>query len=108
MTLELTKKQTQILNFINDFMSSHDYSPSYREIMSGLGLSSVSAVSEHIDNLVMKGALKKVPGAARSLEIVDSNKNKETIDLFKSRLLTASEEEKEVLLKAAKLLELNL
>ena len=61
MTLDLTKKQTLILDFINEFTATNNYSPSYREIMSGLGLTSVSAVAEHIDNLVAKGALRKIP-----------------------------------------------
>lgn len=107
MTLDLTKKQTLILNFISDFTKENNYSPSYREIMTGLGLSSVSAVAEHVDNLVAKGVIKKVPGAARSLEITLKN-NSETIELFKSHFLTATPEERETLLAAAKILELNL
>ena len=107
MTLELTKKQTLILNFISEFTKTNNYSPSYREIMSGLGLTSVSAVAEHIDNLVAKGALRKVPGASRSLEVVTSN-YPEFVALFRERILIATEEEKTILLKAAKLLELEL
>ncbi|MBQ2637749.1 hypothetical protein IJG10_01310, partial [Candidatus Saccharibacteria bacterium] len=86
----------------------HNYSPSYREIMSGLGLSSVSEVAEHVENLVEKGALKKTPGAARSLEVVDMS-HQETVDLFNSALASSdSEEEIKTLLKAAKILGLNL
>ena len=107
MTLELTKKQTLIYNYIKDFLEQNNYSPSYREIMDGLGLTSVSAVAEHIDNLVAKGAIKKVPGAARSLEIVELN-NPEVVTLFRNRLLTSTKEEKEILFQAAKLLELDL
>ena len=44
MTKKLTKKQTLILDFISEFTKSNDFSPSYREIMRGVGLSSVSAV----------------------------------------------------------------
>ena len=107
MTIELTKKQTLILNFIVEFTQANNYSPSYREIMSGLGLTSVSAVAEHIDNLIAKGALRKVPGAARSLEVVTAN-HPETIELFRQRILVAAPEEKDILLRAAKLLELEL
>ena len=64
--------------------------------MSGMGLSSVSAVAEHIDNLVALGALKKIPGAARSLEIIDHT-HPETVLLFQHKLTTASEEETEIL-----------
>ena len=107
MSIKLTKKQLAVLNFLEDFTEEKGISPSYREIMAGLGLSSVSAVAEHVENLVAKGVLKKVPGAARSLEILDY-KHEETVGLFKARLIDASEEEKKVLLAAAEILGLDL
>ena len=107
MGTKLTRKQLAVLDFLRDFTEENGYSPSYREIMAGLSLTSVSAVAEHIDNLVAKGALKKVPGAARSLEILDY-KHEETVELFKVRMLDASEEEKTILLKAAEILGLDL
>ena len=107
MHLKLTKKQLAVLNFLQDFTEENGYSPSYREIMSGLGLSSVSAVAEHIDNLVSKGVLRKVPGAARSLEVLDY-KHEETVALFNAQILKATEEEKKILEKAADILGLDL
>ena len=107
MGLKLTKKQLALLEFLENFTAENNYSPSYREIMSGMGLSSVSAVAEHIDNLVNKGVLKKVPGAARSLEILDY-KHEETVELFKAKLIDCSEEEKDILNKAGKILGLDL
>ena len=107
MAIKLTKKQLAVLDFLQDFTEDNGYSPSYREIMSGLGLSSVSAVAEHIDNLVSKGVLKKVPGAARSLEILDY-KHEETVGLFKMKMVECTEEEGKVLAQAAKILGLDL
>ena len=107
MGIKLTKKQLAVLDFLQDFMDEKGYSPSYREIQAGLELSSVSAVAEHIDNLVAKGALKKVPGAARSLEILNF-RHEETVDLFKAKMAECSEEEKQTLEKAAKILGLEL
>lgn len=106
-TPKLTKKQLAVLDFLEDFTEENGYSPSYREIMSGLGLSSVSAVAEHIENLVSKGVLKKVPGAARSLEVLDY-KHEETVELFKVRLMDCTDEEKLVLKKASEILGLDL
>ena len=100
---KLTKKQLAVLEFLEDFTEENGYSPSYREIMAGLGLTSVSAVAEHVENLVEKGVLKKVPGAARSLEILDY-KHESTIEFFKVRMLECTEEEKRILLKAAEIL----
>ncbi len=107
MAMKLTKKQLAVLNFLQDFMDEKGYSPSYREIMTGLELSSVSAVAEHIDNLVNKGVLKKVPGAARSLEILNY-KHEETVELFKEKMMGVKPEEKEILEKAAEILGLDL
>ena len=107
MHLKLTKKQLAVLNYLQDFTEENGYSPSYREIMAGLGLTSVSAVAEHIENLVSKGVLKKVPGAARSLEILDY-KHEETVELFKARMIAATEEQKKILMSAAEILGLDL
>lgn len=107
MALKLTKKQLAVLDFLKDFTEEKGYSPSYREIQAGLGLSSVSAVAEHIDNLVNKGVLKKVPGAARSLEILDY-RHEETVELFKIKLMDCAEEEKKILRQAAEILGLDL
>ena len=107
MAIKLTKKQQNLLNFLQDFTEENGYSPSYREIVAGLGLSSVSAVAEHIDNLVEKGVIKKVPGAARSLEILNY-KHEETVELFRFKLLSCTKEESEILHKAAEILDLDL
>lgn len=100
MAVKITKKQQAVLDFLQDYMEEKGVSPSYREIMSGLGLSSVSAVAEHIDNLVAKGIIKKNPGEARTLEILNY-KHEETVELFKMRMMDATEEEKKVLSEAA-------
>ena len=105
--LKITKKQQAVLNYLEDFTEENGYSPSYREIMTGLGLSSVSAVAEHIDNMVSKGILKKVPGAARSLEVLDF-RHTETVELFKAKLAECTEEERKVLMAAVDVLGLDL
>ena len=107
MTVKLTKKQQALLDFLGDFTEEKGYSPSYREIQAGLELSSVSAVAEHIDNLVKKGVLRKAPGAARSLEILNF-RHEETTELFRMKLAEATDEEKEILAQAAKLLDIDI
>lgn len=107
MAVKLTKKQLAVLDYLRDFTEENGYSPSYREIQAGLGLASVSAVAEHIENLVEKGVLKKVPGAARSLEILNYQ-HTETVELFKARMVGASDEERAILTQAAEILDLDL
>jgi len=103
MSLKITKKQQRILDFIADFIDKNGVSPTYREIAAGLELKSVASVAEHIDNLVLRGALRRSEDHGRVLEVVDLT-FPETTALFKSRLVYASEEEKDILRKAAKIL----
>jgi SOS-response transcriptional repressor LexA len=65
-----TKKQRELLNFIQAFINEHGYSPSYREIMTGLNYTSVATVSLHVNNLIKRGHLRKRDHSARSLELV--------------------------------------
>ena len=86
MTVKLTKKQLAVLEFLENFTEENNYSPSYREIATALGLSSVASVAQHIDNCVAAGFLIKVPHAARSLRVVRSSAYQETQRLFKSHI----------------------
>src|SRR5581483_4951469 len=65
-----TKKQKELLTFIETFIGEHGYSPSYREIMSGLNYTSVATVSLHVNSLIRRGHLHKRDRSARSLEVV--------------------------------------
>jgi SOS-response transcriptional repressor LexA len=65
-----TKRQRELLNFVDTFIQGHGYGPSYREIMRALGYKSVSTVAIHIDGLITKGYLRKRDNSARSLEVV--------------------------------------
>lgn len=68
-----TKKQQELLLFVKTFLAEHDYSPSYREIMTALGYKSVSTVAVHLDALIAKGYLRRSGNAARSLEVADAS-----------------------------------
>lgn len=72
-----TKKQREMLVFIDNFISGHGYGPSYREIQRGLGYKSVSTVANHVDNLIARGHLVKRSKSARSLELTKGSKNSE-------------------------------
>lgn len=69
-TVRPTKKQRELLTFIEEFIGEHGYSPSYREIMAGLNYTSVATVALHINNLIRRGHLRKRDHSARSLEVV--------------------------------------
>lgn len=65
-----TKRQRELLNFVDNFIQGHGYGPSYREIMRALDYKSVSTVAIHIDGLILRGYLRKRDRSARSLEVV--------------------------------------
>src|SRR5205085_11890925 len=69
-TVRPTKKQRELLTFIESFINEHGYSPSYREIMTGLNYTSVATVALHVNNLIKRGHIQKRDNAARSLEVV--------------------------------------
>lgn len=67
-----TKKQKELLSFIQTFIGEHGYSPSYREIMNGLQYTSVATVALHVNNLIKRGHLHKRDHSARSLEVIET------------------------------------
>lgn len=67
-----TKRQRELLNWVDVFIKEHGYGPSYREIMSGLGYKSVSTVAIHINGLIARGYLQKRDNSARTLEVVSA------------------------------------
>src|ERR1700709_1098399 len=89
-TVRPTKKQKELLGFIEQFINEHGYSPSYREIMNGLHYTSVATVALHVGNLIKRGHLRKRDHSARSLEIV--NPTSETPTTLPTNQIKPSEE----------------
>lgn len=72
-TVRPTKKQKELLTFIEEFIATNGYSPSFREIMKGQGYTSVATVALHVNNLIKRGHLQKRDHSARSLEVVKAS-----------------------------------
>ncbi|MCA9308810.1 hypothetical protein KC973_00380 [Candidatus Saccharibacteria bacterium] len=70
MSVRPTKKQQELLTFIETFIAEHGYGPSYREIMRGCNYTSVATVAAHVNNLIARGHLSKRDRSARSLEVL--------------------------------------
>lgn len=71
MSERATKKQKELLSYIDGFIKGNGYGPSYREVMRALDYKSVSTVATHVDGLIAGGYLQKHGKTARSLEVVD-------------------------------------
>lgn len=86
-----TKKQRELLNFIDGFIKGNGYGPSYREIMRALDYRSVSTVATHVNGLIARGWLVKKDNSARTLEVV-MNKESGGLSQEGAVVSTASQE----------------
>ncbi len=68
--MALTKRQRQVYDFIAGFVQKNGYSPSFEEIGTGMGLSSLATVHKHITNLERKGLLKRDYNRSRSIDVL--------------------------------------
>ena len=66
----LTRKQLELLKYIDRFIASSDVSPSYDEMKDALGLKSKSGIHRLITNLEERGYIRRLPYRARALEII--------------------------------------
>jgi SOS regulatory protein LexA len=66
----LTKRQKQVLDFIQGYQKKKRYSPSLEEIGKYFKLSSVATVHEHLRNLEKKGYLDKPENKPRSIQVI--------------------------------------
>ncbi len=66
----LTRKQHELICFIEDRLSETGISPSFEEMKDALGLKSKSGVHRLISALEERGFLKRLPNRARALEVV--------------------------------------
>ena len=69
MSLPITKRQKEVLDFIKKFINEKGYSPTLEEIKKKLKLSAVSTIHQHINALISKGYIKKFDNLARAIEI---------------------------------------
>lgn len=67
---ELTKRQTEILDFIRLYLEKHGYPPTVRDIGGAVGLTSSSTVHAHLSNLEKAGAIRRDPTKPRALEVL--------------------------------------
>lgn len=67
----LTERQREIIEFLQTYAQDHRTWPSIRDIQFYFQYKSTNAVMGHLRALMKKGLLKRVPGQARTYEIVD-------------------------------------
>ena len=77
----LTKRQREILNFLNEFIEQNGYAPSLEEIGRRFGLSSLATVHKHLTNLQDKGFIRRAWNRSRSVELVPTRMGGRALDL---------------------------
>ena len=69
---ELTPRQKEILEMIQEFIAETGMPPTRAEIARQLGFKSANAAEEHLRALQKKGVLELLPGASRGIQLKDS------------------------------------
>ncbi len=70
----LTKRQKQLVDYLQNYISEHGYAPTLSEIGQYFGLSSLATVHKHLHNLEQKGFITRVHNHSRALEIAGEHK----------------------------------
>lgn len=72
---KITKKQTEILEYIKSEILNRGFPPSVREICEAVNLKSTSSVHSHLESLEKNGYIRRDPTKPRAIEIIDDNFN---------------------------------
>lgn len=67
---ELTELQKQVCRFIRQFAADNGYAPSRQEIAGHFGWKSGNAAETHVQALLKKGAVSRVPHSSRTLRVL--------------------------------------
>jgi repressor LexA len=68
--MAVTRRQKEVLDFLEAFVGRNGYSPSFEEIARGMSLKSLATVHKHITNLEKKGMLDRVHNRSRSIDVL--------------------------------------
>ena len=71
----ITKKQSEILEYIKSQILNKGYPPSVRDICTAVNLKSTSSVHAHLETLEKNGYIRRDPTKPRTIEIIDDNFN---------------------------------
>ena len=80
----LTKKQKNLLVFINKKIRSTGVSPSYEEMKNSLNLKSKSGIHRLISALEERGFIRRLPHKARALEVLKLPETASANDIYNS------------------------
>jgi len=68
--MPLTRRQKQILDFLQSYIAGNGYAPSFEEIAEHFTFRSLATVHEHLTNLERKGYIHRSHNESRSIEVM--------------------------------------
>ncbi|MBL8988684.1 MAG: transcriptional repressor LexA [Gemmatimonadales bacterium] len=68
--MALTKRQREILSYLESHIRSNGYAPSFEEIAEHFAFQSLATVHEHLTNLERKGYIRRTYNESRSIEVL--------------------------------------
>jgi repressor LexA len=68
--MTLTKRQSEILEFLRRHITDRGYAPSFEEIAEQFTFASLATVHEHLTNLERKGYIRRQYNESRSIEVL--------------------------------------
>lgn len=69
----LTRRQDEVLKYIKEYIVSHGYPPTVREIGKALDISSPATIHAHLSNLEAKGFIRRIDSKNRAIELLVKN-----------------------------------
>ncbi|MBM4193781.1 MAG: transcriptional repressor LexA [Gemmatimonadetes bacterium] len=79
--MPLTRRQHQILDYLNSYTAEHGYAPSFEEIAEHFNYNSLATVHEHLTNIERKGYIKRSYNESRAIEILPSDLVSKAVEL---------------------------
>ena len=70
--MSLTKRQREILTYLDSYSGERGYAPSFEEIAAHFNYNSLATVHEHLTNLERKGYIKRAYNESRGIEVLPS------------------------------------
>ena len=77
----LTKKQSELYNFLKDKIKKTNVSPSFEEMKIAMGLKSKSGIQRLVNGLIERGFIEKENNKKRAINIVNNSVSKKNNDL---------------------------
>ncbi len=79
--MHVTRRQKEVLDYVERHIGERGYAPTIDEIADHLGLRSLATVHKHLTNLQSKGLIKRAWNRSRALELVKTNLEVRAVEL---------------------------